>query len=203
MLDELESLVISNILPNTEIVESAFYEENIMTNDDIRILVESKCTEFNCFPIQNCKSYQQPYSSDSKIMFLNYQKLYDINDYLITEENMCFDFEKGDVYYINLTIVPGDNHKLYTKDECNIIRLNKELNCNLRIRSSKKIYDELYKSGGEYFYSDKYLNRLGISDCLRKDFIEKYPIYYSSSSEPVYHKKFTVFVTEKRCKKLN
>lgn len=202
LLGELESLVVSNILPNTELVESAFYEENIMTNDDIRIIVESKCTELNCFPIQNCKSYQQPHTSDSKTMFLNYRKIYDSNDCLINEDNMCFDFDKGDVYYINLTIIPGESQKLYTKDQCNIIKINKDFNCNLRIRSSRKIYDELYRSGGEYFYSDTYLNRLGISDCLRKDFIEKEPIYYSTS-EPVYHKKFTVFVTEKRCKKMN
>ena len=85
------------------------------TNDDVKILIESTCTESGCFPVENTISYQhldgQEFTDESKYIITNYKKYYDDEDVLISKENLCFEFEKGEVYTINLTIIQNNSEK--------------------------------------------------------------------------------------------
>ncbi|NDA55286.1 MAG: hypothetical protein EBX61_03075 [Betaproteobacteria bacterium] len=100
LLDELQKIVIQNMTT----------EHN---NFDVKIEVESKCTEHNCFPMENCTSYQ--YVPDNtleidvpKYIVLNHKKYYDDNDFFFqvterhgtTEILMIFNVVQGRQEYI-------------------------------------------------------------------------------------------------------
>ncbi len=179
------------------------------TNDEVRMNVESLCTEENCFPVENTFSYQHieghPKTDISKYIVLNHQKYYDDDDNLAVEPNVCFEFEDNEVYTINLTIVPNkedDKHVYKGKHDAHIYRLN-HYRYSLRLKSSRELFSEVTKThGNNAFYISQYntpRERMGIKECHTNGILDDYPIVYESSGLPVYHKKFTVIVQGEKC----
>jgi len=210
-LDERESYLellqeLSKCIPNLMIPGN--------TNDDVKIIIESKCTEVKCFPVENTVSYEhfggQMKSLDSKYIITNYKKYYDKNDYLTVEENVCFEFEKGDVYTINLTIIPNDYEQndetihLYKQyHDPHIYKFNDDYK-SLRVKMSRDFYTIAKKEHGtNAFNSIPYKTdsrkRVGIKHCLENGLLEPYPVLYSKDNLPVFTKKFTLIVGDGKC----
>lgn len=180
-------------------------------NDEIRIHIESKCTDEDCFPVENCISYQQEdghlNAQNSKYMILNYQKYYDKNEYLTVEENTCYEFEENDVFNINLTIIKDheiteSTHNYIENHDPHIYRLN-DYFYNLKLKTSREFYSMIKSQhnnnafdGREYFKNIR--QRIGIKDSLNAGILTKYPILYSKDKLPVYHKKFTIVVGKEK-----
>jgi methionine aminopeptidase len=183
-------------------------------NDDVKIMIESKCTEAGCFPVENTVSYQhldgQMKSFDSKYIITNYKKYYDNDDYLIVEENICFEFELGDVYTVNLTIIPNDydqsdetTHFYKQYHEPHIYRFNDDYK-NLRVKMSRDFHATAKKEHGTnafncISYKNDSRKRVGIKHCLENGLLETYPILYSKDKRPVFTKKFTLIVGDGKC----
>lgn len=173
------------------------------TGDEIRMYIESQCTNNNVFPIENCISFQQEENFlttfDSKYMILNYKKYYNKNDELISKFNDNYIFEENDVYTINLSVTPNNkndsilNYKKHNKSY--IYRLN-EFNYSLKLKNSRLFYNIIEKNHSKYAFNiEKYDNiqsRIGIKEMLKNDIIEEYPILYTTV--PVIVKKFTILV---------
>jgi methionine aminopeptidase len=180
------------------------------TNDEIRKYIESYCSMNNCFPLENCISYQHMQVNDeshikhneSKYMICNYKKYY-MEDDTLFQENLCFEFEQGEVYHINLTIVPNDNnsdieHVFKEIHSPHIYRCN-EYYYALKLKSSRDFFSEVKNKhfNNAFILSDYTKNvrgRMGFKECYENGVIEEYPIYYNKSEIPIYHKKFTVVV---------
>jgi methionine aminopeptidase len=175
-------------------------------NDEIKIHVESKCTEYNCFPIENCTSYQQLdghlNTQDSKFIILNYNKYYDGDDNLVVDENLCFEFEEGDIFNINLTVIKNnqenDEHTYIESHEPHIYRYN-EYFYNLKLKTSREFFSMIKsKYGNNAFdcreYKSNIRNRIGIKESLENGIMTGYPILYSKDKSCIYHKKFTIIV---------
>jgi methionine aminopeptidase len=204
--NNLEIKKVNNFLDKMqkEILKKIKHEE---TADEIRILIESKCTDHNVFPIENCMSNQHlegQLSGDSlKYMILNYQKYYDMNDYLISPENVNYEFEEYDIYTINLSVIPTrdneENIKYKNNEECHIYRFN-EYTYSLKLKSSKAFYNQAKSIHTNYgfdasLYNKDVKNRMGIKECLSNNILETYPIkYVYPSNVPVITKKFTIIV---------
>lgn len=182
------------------------------TNDEVRIMVESKCTESNCFPVENTISYQHTdVLSDAKYLMLNYQKRYDTDDNLIGEPNICFEFLKDEVYTINLTVVPNDLdqydetfHEYTTKHDPHIYRFNGSF-YNLKLKMSRDFCSKVQSKFGcnafdisEYKRSGK--DRTGIKECVENGILESYPVLYTRNKIPVFSRKFTIVVKERSSK---
>jgi hypothetical protein len=163
-------------------------------------------------PIENCISYQQDSgllkSDDYKYLIFNYRKYYDMDDYLITPENINYEFEENDVYTINLSVIPSqdDEHIIKYKNsgESHIHRFN-EYTYSLKLKSSKTFYSQVKsKHANCAFEVAPYLhdvkNRMGIKECVDNGILEKYPIVYVQPSIPVITKKFTILVGKKDSK---
>jgi methionine aminopeptidase len=180
-----------------------------MTNDDIKMRIESKCTNMECFPIENCTSYQhntQP-EDELKYIILNFKKYYDDDDNLVVNPNICFDIEEGDIYTINLTIIPNnedtDSEHVYTYNtDAHIMKYN-EFFYNLKLKASREFCSMIKTKHGnnafncvEYRKNPKY--RMGIRESLDAGILEEYPILYSKDKLPVYHKKFTIIVNNNK-----
>lgn len=176
-------------------------------NDDIRIMIESKCTEYGCFPVENTTSYEhldgQLFTYDSKYIVLNYQKYYDRDDNLAVLDNVCFEFESEEVYTINLCIIPDNisdeiNHKYIEPHEPHIYSFT-DIYGNLRLKMSKDFYKNAKnKYGFNAFNGNIYKNdvrsRHGLKDCLENGVLQSYPVIYSKDKYPVFSKKFTLIV---------
>lgn len=183
-------------------------------NDDVKIMVESKCTEAGCFPVENSISYQhidgQLETEDSKYIITNYQKYYDDDDNLAVPENLCFEFEPGEVYTINLTIIPNDyekddetQHEYYEPHDSHIYRFNDNY-YNLKLKMSREFcsvsknkYDTNAFNCLPYKKNARW--RVGIKECLDNNILDEYPIIYNKDKLPVFHKKFTLVVSHNKC----
>lgn len=196
-----------------ELVKKIKHEE---TADEMRILIESKCTDNDIFPIENCMSYQQWEGDikrdDLKYMILNYRKYYDMEDYLISPENINYEFEENDIYTINLSVIPTrddqeENIKYKTNDESHIYRIN-EYTYSLKLKSSKAFYSQAKSKHKNYAfdissYNTDAKNRMGIKECSNNNILDKYPIHYVHPVDtPVITKKFTIIVGKNESKLL-
>lgn len=183
------------------------------TNDEIKIMIESKCTECNVFPIENCMSYQQFEGNsrmiDSKYIMLNHTKYWDDNDNLVTEENTCFELLKDEVYTINLTVIPEETEgvKYIDKDDCHLYKFN-DNHYQLKLKSSRAFFSEVKAKYLNYTFDIREFNknvkhRMGINECFDNGIIEKYPITFVLQDKtlnkiPVISKKFTIIVKNKK-----
>lgn len=201
LLGDLQKSIVSLMIPGN-------------LNDDVRIIIESKCTETGCFPVENTISYQhldgQLDSWESKYILTNYKKHYDIDDNLLVPENICFEFESGDVFTIDLKIIPNDydefdeaTHKYIQPHEPHVYRFNDQYQ-NLRLKMSREFCSMAKaKHGTNAFncisYKSDARSRLGIKDCVTNGILESYPVLYSKDKYPVFHKKFTIVVGDEKC----
>lgn len=188
--------------------------ENIysgQTNDDIRILVESKCTEVDCFPLENCMSYQildgHLRTENSKYIVLNHKKYYDMDDNLAVEPNLCFEFEEGEVYNINLTILPEQENEHILKEyhPPHLYRFN-EYFYNVKMKCSREFINKVKnKHGINAFILEDVIetnkDKLGFKECYENGLLEEYPVLYHKNNIKSYFKKFTVIVKKKQCEK--
>lgn len=173
-------------------------------NDEVRILIESMCTEIGCFPIENCISYQHLdnyfKTDESKYIILNYIKRYNQNDELLVRENICFEFLEDEVYTLDISVVDteGDDTYFIEKHNPHIYRFNEFYN-ELSSKYSREFYNDVKsKHGNSGFdirkYNTSYKNRIGISEALNKGILENYPVLYEKGGRKVYSKKFTVVI---------
>ncbi len=180
-----------------------------VTNDDIRMLIEAKCVENNCFPIENCISYQQQNGclkgEESKYIVLNHTKYWDDDDNLVVEQDVCFDIEKEETYNIELIVCPTiDDSIAYKQKHSAHLYLFNEYYENLKTKSGRAFLSRVKKQYGNNAFckwdvvstaSDK----LGFKECYEKGLLDEFPILYTKPFVDVYHKKFTVHVLEKKC----
>lgn len=198
-----------------ELVNKIKHEE---CADEMRIVIESRCTDNDVFPIENCKSNQQSegyLTGDTlKYMILNYRKYYDMDEYLISPENINYEFEKDDIYTINLTVIPTSDieditsikYKTYEK-ESHIYRFN-EYTYSLKLKNSRHFYNQVKLNHGNYAFDiSNYINdtknRIGMKECIDNNILELHPITYIYPSHiPVITKKFTIIVGKNESKLL-
>lgn len=181
------------------------------TNDEVRIMVESECTKNEVFPIENCIGYQhlsnQMKTADSKYIVFNHQKYYDDEDRLCVEENLCFDLEPGEVYTVNLTIVPDlsdddESHVYKEPHQAHIYRFN-DYFYNLKLKSSREFVSQVKnKCGNNAFVLSEHTksarDRMGLKECWENGIVDNYPVLYHKGKVNVYSKKFTVIVGESK-----
>ena len=186
------------------------------TNDELRIRIESKCTENNVFPVENCISYEQKrghiQSSDSKYVILNYKKYYDDNDNLVSEQNTCFEFEENEVYTIDLSVIPIDDDddaeiKYNESDNAHLYRFN-DTHYSLKLKSSRLFYSEAKSKHANYkfdisAYKGNVKHRMGINECYENSILDPFPITFVTKKNGkmvhVLSKKFTVIVKDDSC----
>lgn len=183
------------------------------TADEVRMYIESQCTENDVFPIENCTSYQQEngflYTSNSKYMILNYKKKYDSDDVLLSSENINYEFEKNDVYTINLSVIPlecEEEIKYKVSENSHIYNFN-DFEYGLKLKASRTFYNDVKSKHSNYCflysdYSDSLQHRLGIKECLTHNILNKLPIIYINKNIPVISKKFTIIIGDDKSKLL-
>lgn len=172
------------------------------TNDEVKILTESKCIDKGVFLLENCISHEQfPCKlnlDESKYIVLNYKKYYDKHENLLTL-NECFEFEKDEVYTINISIAEVDDCVLEYKTPV-IYRFN-ENRYNLKLQSSREFLSKVKNIYKEYAFDIRKYNspreRMGIKECIDNNILEPFQKMYVTKNkipQRVFTKKFTIMV---------
>jgi methionine aminopeptidase len=201
--------------------------KNGETGDEIRIFIESKCTEMNVFPVENCTSYQSDINylktSDSKYFTLNYCKQYDQEEMLVNQ-NINYEFEENDVYNIDLTIIPesdsnseNDSNLILSSIDPVIYSLNENV-YGLKLKNSREFYNEI-KSKHHFnpFNIQDYKQKFssGIRETCKNNLLNVYPIMYTNyknkynkkqalrNGPNVFTKKFTIIIGNEQSRLLN
>lgn len=180
------------------------------TNDDIKILIESLCTEYDSFPVENSLSFQHIdnhiQTDESKYIVTNYRKYYDEDDCLIVKPDICFDLEENEVFTINLTLIKNkldDSDHIYTElHKPHIYKYNEYFH-NFKLQSSKQFYSLIKKNHGTnpfsmIDYNDNIKNRIGFKESFDNGIINQYTILYNKEKLPIYFKKFTLMVGKEK-----
>lgn len=171
-------------------------------SDTVKQLIESKCTNHDVFPIENCliKHHNDP-EFEPKDTFLNYKKIYNKNDELLTS-NYCYEYEEGDVYTFETSIVDNvddDDKTTYKKlNETHLYKFNENY-YSLKLKSSKEfynIYKKLYNCNVFELTNDHY----GKKECITHDILNELPIVVCNKN--VVTKKYTIIVTKDSCRLL-
>jgi hypothetical protein len=185
-LDKLKSNVIKK-------VKKGLFE----TNDELSLYMQKKCVENDCEFVENCKSYMYTdnllFSDDSKYIMCNYKKYYNDDDILM-EYNDCFDFESGETYNIDISIVKSsDNQPSYKILEAGLGFFNNEV-YHLKMKSSRMFFSKAKTlKGNNVFFLGDYTSgadKLGKRECEEHGILEYlYPI---KCNQNVYSIRFTV-----------
>jgi methionine aminopeptidase len=193
-----------------EIVKQVFVGN---TNDELKIFIESKCTDNDCFPIINCKSFEhldnQIYNNNGKYVILNYKKLYNKDEYLI-HENTCFEFLENEVYTINVSVVSDDGGDNFNSEYDSGVRIdldNTRLHrfndyfYSFKLNASKQLYSKVHSQHYNNVFdiskytSDKKL-KMGVNECKKMNILETLPVTYTKNKLPVYSCAFTLVVNK-------
>lgn len=195
VLDKLEKAILTEMIPGN-------------LNDDVRMKIESVCSNYNCFPVENTISYQSHFgmlkSNESKYIYANYQKYYDDDDELIGEPNMCFELLDGEMYQMNLVIVEDNEdtaqtHQYTELDKPHIYNIN-DFFYSLKLKSSKEFYTTIKSAhGNNAFYLEPYTAatpkfKLGFKEPYENGIIDEYPVMFTKDNCNVYFRKFMVIV---------
>ncbi len=179
-------------------------------NDDIRYFIQTHCAENGCYPIRNCKSLQQGIGGtlndeNSKYIILNYLQHYDINDNAMVEENLALPIENGDIYHMNIRVIPerSDPCTLVTSHEPHIYRLNGK-KYGFKLRSTRSLYNTLRKNHnfdcfriGDYYNDAR--SKLGFNEMIKNQVLDQYTVYYNREKIPCFIKNFTIVINENQC----
>jgi methionine aminopeptidase len=182
------------------------------TNDEVRMLIESKCSQAGVFPVENSFSYQhkdgQVRGQESKYMVLNHKKYWDEDDTMVVDENVCYEFQQGEVYTINLAVVRDNVEHIYKEAHIpHVFRFNDYFH-GLKLKSAREFFSRVKSEHGYNAWElakncTTSKDKLGVRECVDGGILEGFPVLYCQCSTlkqkiPVYHKKFTVLISEKK-----
>jgi methionine aminopeptidase len=100
--------------------------ETRLVNDDISNFITAECTKFDCYPVENAISYKgniESFEAQTENIILGFKQKFDDTDEWILLDNPCYDIQNGDVFNLNITIVPERetdymyNGKVYKQNE--------------------------------------------------------------------------------------
>lgn len=181
--------------------------KNGACTDDVKQYIESTCTEYGLFPVENSVLKQQlkdNVSFDLKTCILNNVKYYDDDGMDVSPPNFNYDVEVNDVYDVSIKVVKeADPSTSFTqKHKPHVYRYN-DFFYNLKLKSSrifcKMVKDKHFNYPFDFtIYSDDARNRMGLKESLDNGIIEKYEVNYEKSNKPVYAIRFTLLVGEKK-----
>ena len=205
-------------------VYSELDEENQyrLVNDDVSNFITAECTKFDCYPVENSISYKatvSQYENQEEKIILGFKQKFSECDEWILLDNPCYDIQNGDVFNINITIVPERetsyvyNGKVYKQNEHiyselhqpHLYRFTGE-SFPFRLKSVRDFINAVKPVYKTNFFNKNKLDKLvtnvktkiGLQYTQKQNIVKSYPVVYlkrtSSVMIPVFYKKCTVYM---------
>jgi methionine aminopeptidase len=204
IIDNLKSIskrLILNVYPEENEYDDD--EEVELVNDAIRQYIESECTKFDCYPIENVCSYRDPWDhsgtirnelmeSDMSQIILGFKKKLSDDKEWILVDNPCCEIKDGDVYNLEISIIKDrdsqyssknriykENEHEYIESESCLYRLDYKSKVMLKTASGRIFFNTIKKEYGDRIFKRDNIvksvrDKLGFRECISNNLLTEY-----------------------------
>eukprot|EP01062_Namystynia_karyoxenos_P025981 TRINITY_DN20334_c0_g1_i1.p1 TRINITY_DN20334_c0_g1~~TRINITY_DN20334_c0_g1_i1.p1 ORF type:complete len:452 (+),score=181.82 TRINITY_DN20334_c0_g1_i1:96-1358(+) len=180
-------------------------------NHDITDLILQVAADFNCTPVEGVLSHEMKRYIIDGSEVVSGRKL--AEQYVLDSELTEYQVWAVDVVFssapTNAEPIPDKPGKLRIPDKAGKLRVSEkrplvfkralDTSYRLKMKASREVFSELNKKFQTFPFSLRYLDpkkgRFCISECMKHDLVQPYPILESRREEVVAHFKTTVLIT--------
>lgn len=171
-----------------------------LINDTIRQYIESECTKFDCYPVENVTSYRDANEMVCKKLerndcmevntnqiILGYKRKLSKDQEWILVDNPCCMIEEGDVYNLEISIIKDkrksgllkENEHEYIEHESGLYRLDFKEKTMLKTASGRNFYNRVKKEYGDGIFRknktvESIRDKLGFRECKNANLFTEY-----------------------------
>jgi len=118
-----------------------------------------------------------------------------------------FEFEENQCYAIDIVMSTGEGKARETETRTTIYKRAVDQNYLLKMKAARYVFNEINSRFPTLPFTlralDEKRGRLGITECLKHDLVNPYPVLYEKQGEYVAQFKFTVLVLSSGTMRLN
>eukprot|EP00483_Globobulimina_turgida_P001126 UN01128 len=160
-------------------------------NAQVTLGIEKSANIFNCTPMDSVLSHEMR------------QYVIDYDNTIISAESAerkvaQFEFSSHQVFGIDIIMSSGRGKAVDRGERCTIYKRNVEAEYPLKMKTSRELLKQINKKYPTFPFSMRNFeanrSRLGITECLRTNIVQPYPILSEKNGEFVAQFKFTVIL---------
>jgi len=170
------------------------------TNKDVTEIISKVSDIFKCKPLEGVLSHQM------KRFVIDANKVI-INKTDLENQVETITFETNEVYGLDIVMSTGEGKAKETESKTTVYKRAVDQNYSLKMKNSRYVYSEIVKRFGTLPFTlralDEKRGRHGITELVKHDLVQPYPVLYEKQGEYVAHFKFTVLILPSATIKLN
>jgi len=161
----------------------------------------AKCAEqFKCNPVEGVLSHQMKrFVIDGNRVIINKATL----EHKVEE----FEFEEGEVYSVDIVMSTGEGKTKEMETRTTVFKRAVDQTYLLKMKAARYVFNEINSRFPTLPFTLRALDekraRLGITECLKHDLVNPYPVLFEKEGEFVAQFKFTVLLLPSESKRLN
>ena len=161
-----------------------------LTSDDLAIFIKNEALKHNLQVVPNilCESLDK-----EKWFAVEFKKVFDKDDLLVTPPNFCFQLCKGDVFNLTLLFVDCESEFKEGSQKSDFYKFT-DTRADLKLKSSRDFYNKSPKNKVFYADSTEAKVALAIKECTNQGVLENVPILFNKNGNTTYLYKSTIFI---------
>jgi curved DNA binding protein len=162
------------------------------TNTDVTTMIQNVASQFHCNPVEGVLSHQiRRFVIDGNNVIINKPT----QDQRVEQ----FTFEEYDVYTVDVVMSTGEGKPKEMEARTTIYKRALDQNYNLKMKASRAFFSEINQRFPTMPFTlralrDERTARLGLTECLKHELLEPYPVLYEKPGDLVAQFKYTVIV---------
>jgi curved DNA binding protein len=169
-------------------------------NTDVTEAINKVAEQFKCNVVEGVLSHQMKrFVIDGNKVIISKSSL----EHKVEE----FEFEENSVYAIDIVMSTGEGKAKETELRTTIYKRAVDQNYLLKMKAARYVFNEINSRFPTLPFTlralDEKRGRLGITECLKHDLVNPYPVLFEKQGEYVAQFKFTVLVLPSGTMKLN
>eukprot|EP01083_Nonionella_stella_P228374 809398_1 len=162
-------------------------------NNRVSEYITKVADEFRCQPLQGVLSHElRQFVIDANNTIIG--KI-DPDQGLKVDE---FEFETNQVFGIDIVMSTGDGKGRELNEQTTVFKREVDVNYNLKMQASRRFLAEVNRRFPTYPFTLRSIEdksaRLGLTECLKHDLLQPYPVLFEKEGEFVAQLKFTVLL---------
>jgi len=169
-------------------------------NTEVTEVIEKIAEQFKCQPLEGVLSHQMKrFVIDGNKVIISKSQL----EHKVEE----FEFEENQVYAVDMVMSTGEGKAKETETRTTIFKRAVDQNYLLKMKAARYVFNEINSRFPTLPFTlralDEKRGRLGITECLKHDLVNPYPVLFEKQGEYVAQLKFTVMVLASGTLRLN
>lgn len=185
--------------PLSDVVCAAYYASECAlrlirpgkTNTDVTNIIKKAADSFHVQPLEGVLSHEMKHNClDANNVILNRAEL----DQQVDE----FQFEVGQVYAIDVIMSTGEGKAKEIESRTTVFKRAADRNYQLKLTASRQIFAEINAKFPAHAFSlrslDEKKRRMGITEIVKHELVDSYPVLWEKEGEFVAQFKFTCLI---------